>query len=346
MKENITFGRLFDSKRYEAALGAAQLSRDLGLLPAGDETEIGEKGVNLSGGQKARVALARCVYGFRVVGRGADEVDKQSTSIALLDDPLGALDASTALKIFDALFGSNAQDSECTSSGVLRSGASVLVTHATHFLPRPEVTRILVLKSKDSNESQGESKSADTGRSGRGNVIFNGTWNELIAAAQAEDKSNGNATPLSDLIASAVAPHGENDDEAEDVDTKKEDSVKSVKPLGSSKHGSLIKVEQVIVFFRQKIYEFNCDNSIAQLHIPCLIFNSVKKGSRLRRLGFGGSVQREVFLSWRFRSPFSSSTVPRMPSRKCTWPSGLKRYTKKSMFSASRCQHKMRAVLP
>jgi len=252
VKENITFGRPFESTRYDAALAAAQLSRDLDLLPAGDETEIGEKGVNLSGGQKARVALARCVYGFRGVGGGVHEVGKQATSVALLDDPLGALDASTALKIFDALFGSNAQTSDCASSGVLRSGASVLVTHATHFLPRPEVTQILVLKSKESHENQGESKSADMSRSGKGSVIFNGTWSELVAAANAEDKSNGSATPLSDLIASAVAPHGENDDETEDVETKKDESTKSLKPLGSSKHGSLIKVEQVIVLLAKE----------------------------------------------------------------------------------------------
>ena len=63
-----------------------ELTRDLEILPAGDMTEIGEKGINLSGGQKARVSLARAVY-----------ADKE---IILMDDPISALDANVKKKIF------------------------------------------------------------------------------------------------------------------------------------------------------------------------------------------------------------------------------------------------------
>jgi ABC-type bacteriocin/lantibiotic exporter with double-glycine peptidase domain len=63
-----------------------ELSRDLEILPNGDLTEIGEKGINLSGGQKARIGLARAVYS-----------DK---SIILMDDPISALDANVKKKIF------------------------------------------------------------------------------------------------------------------------------------------------------------------------------------------------------------------------------------------------------
>ena len=63
-----------------------ELTRDLEILPAGDQTEIGEKGINLSGGQKARVSLARAVY-----------ADKQ---LILMDDPISALDANVKKSIF------------------------------------------------------------------------------------------------------------------------------------------------------------------------------------------------------------------------------------------------------
>tara|TARA_B110000285_G_C15059384_1_gene581469 strand:+ start:892 stop:1098 length:207 start_codon:yes stop_codon:yes gene_type:complete len=63
-----------------------ELSRDLEILPSGDQTEIGEKGINLSGGQKARVSLARAVYAEK--------------DIILMDDPISALDANVKKKIF------------------------------------------------------------------------------------------------------------------------------------------------------------------------------------------------------------------------------------------------------
>ncbi|XP_070617590.1 multidrug resistance-associated protein 1-like [Erythrolamprus reginae] len=74
LRENILFGRQLDGRLYRRVVEACALLPDLELLPSGDQTEIGEKGVNLSGGQKQRVSLARAVY--------AD------TDIYLLDDPL------------------------------------------------------------------------------------------------------------------------------------------------------------------------------------------------------------------------------------------------------------------
>ena len=87
VRNNILFGLPFDAARYEACIAASQLTRDLSLLPAGDATEIGEKGINLSGGQKQRLSIARAVY--------AD------ADIVLLDDPLSALDAHVAKAVFD-----------------------------------------------------------------------------------------------------------------------------------------------------------------------------------------------------------------------------------------------------
>lgn len=64
-KENILFGEKFDAKRYYHTITICNLKEDLNVLPGGDDTEIGERGVNLSGGQKQRVALARAYYANR-----------------------------------------------------------------------------------------------------------------------------------------------------------------------------------------------------------------------------------------------------------------------------------------
>ena len=95
------------------------MERDLDILPAGDQTEIGEKGINLSGGQKARISLARAVY--------AD------TDIIMMDDPISALDANVRKKIFKHVF-----------QGMLKDKTRILVTHAIDFLHLTD--RIVVLK--------------------------------------------------------------------------------------------------------------------------------------------------------------------------------------------------------
>uniref|UniRef100_A0A7S2IV57 ATP-dependent transporter ycf16 n=1 Tax=Haptolina brevifila TaxID=156173 RepID=A0A7S2IV57_9EUKA len=106
LRDNIVFGAPFDSTRYEAVLDACALRDDLKLLPAGDATEIGEKGINLSGGQQQRVNLARACY--------AD------SDIVILDDVLSAVDAHVGAHLFD----------QCIL-GLLSGRTRVLVTHST-----------------------------------------------------------------------------------------------------------------------------------------------------------------------------------------------------------------------
>lgn len=77
--------------RYARVVSACALDHDIEALPAGDATEIGERGINLSGGQKARLALARAAYSRPV--------------IALLDDPLSAVDPKVAKTLFSECIG-------------------------------------------------------------------------------------------------------------------------------------------------------------------------------------------------------------------------------------------------
>lgn len=102
---SILFGLPLDYARYTATLEACSLLSDLDILEDGDQTEIGEKGVNLSGGQKARVSLARAVY--------------SRASYLFLDDVLSAVDAHTAAHLFD----------KCLCGPLLRGRTVVLVSH-------------------------------------------------------------------------------------------------------------------------------------------------------------------------------------------------------------------------
>ena len=87
IRENILFGASFDAKRYQETLQRSSLMKDLELFPNGDLTEIGERGVNLSGGQNQRIQLACALY--------------QNADIYLLDDPFSAVDAQTATHLFN-----------------------------------------------------------------------------------------------------------------------------------------------------------------------------------------------------------------------------------------------------
>nr|XP_025966921.1 canalicular multispecific organic anion transporter 1 [Dromaius novaehollandiae] len=120
LKDNILFGSELDEARYQQVIKACALLPDLELLPAGDQTEIGEKGINLSGGQKQRVSLARAVY--------------SNADIYLLDDPLSAVDAHVGKYLFDHVLG---------PKGLLQKKTRILVTHSISFLP--QVDNIVVL---------------------------------------------------------------------------------------------------------------------------------------------------------------------------------------------------------
>lgn len=86
IEENILFGQKMDRSRYKETLRSCSLERDMEIMEHGDQTEIGERGLNLSGGQKQRIQLARAVY--------------QDCDVYLLDDIFSAVDAHTGTAIF------------------------------------------------------------------------------------------------------------------------------------------------------------------------------------------------------------------------------------------------------
>lgn len=108
IRDNILFGKPFEEERYWAVISQACLETDLELLPHGDAEMIGEKGINLSGGQKARINIARAIY--------------HQADITVFDDPLAAVDPGIAAALFESM----------------RSlpGTRILVTHAIHHVSK------------------------------------------------------------------------------------------------------------------------------------------------------------------------------------------------------------------
>ena len=165
VKNNILFGHApaaatdgespVDEARYRLALEVCSLSHDLQLLTHGDRTEIGEKGITLSGGQKARVALARAVY--------------HDADVYLLDDPLAAVDAHVGKHLFnkciidELLLGKSKEkqkhgdrdslDGDTGAAQPRRNASVILVTNALQYLSHPMVDRILVLGDGREEES-------------------------------------------------------------------------------------------------------------------------------------------------------------------------------------------------
>uniref|UniRef100_A0A8B9GLW2 ATP binding cassette subfamily C member 9 n=1 Tax=Astyanax mexicanus TaxID=7994 RepID=A0A8B9GLW2_ASTMX len=111
VEDNITFGSPFSKQRYKAVIDACSLQPDIDLLPFGDQTEIGERGINLSGGQRQRICVARALY--------------QNTNIVFLDDPFSALDIHLSDHLMQEGILKFLQDDKRTV---------VLVTHKLQYL--------------------------------------------------------------------------------------------------------------------------------------------------------------------------------------------------------------------
>ncbi|KAI0244261.1 Multidrug resistance-associated protein 5 [Massospora cicadina] len=120
LRDNVVFGSKFDLDKYRRVVKACALFRDFKALTQGDRTEIGERGYNLTLGQRHRVSIARAVY--------------NDADVVLMDDPLSSMDPRVGKHLFR----------ECIQ-GLLKDKAVVFVTNQLHFLPHCD--HIFVMKS-------------------------------------------------------------------------------------------------------------------------------------------------------------------------------------------------------
>lgn len=134
VRENILCGKEFSASRYQTVVCASALIPDLLAMPFGDNTEIGENGVNLSGGQKARISLAR--MGYR----------SEDYDLVLLDDPFAALDAHVGNLIFEQFI----------LSGFLKDKTRIIALNS-HMHLLKDFDRIIVLGVSSDSEEGAES---------------------------------------------------------------------------------------------------------------------------------------------------------------------------------------------
>lgn len=120
VQHNITFGESYDEGKFSRVIEACSLAPDLRQLANGAGTIIGERGINLSGGQKARISLARAAY--------------SGASVYLLDDPLSAVDAHVAAQLVKNCLG---------SQGYLSKQTRILVSHQTQFASEADTVLIM-----------------------------------------------------------------------------------------------------------------------------------------------------------------------------------------------------------
>lgn len=111
VRDNVLFGKDYNRRWYDEVVDACALTADLDMLPHGDLTEIGERGITVSGGQKQRLNIARAIY--------------FNSDIVLMDDPLSAVDAHVGRHIFDHAI-----------CGLLKDKCRILATHQLHVLNR------------------------------------------------------------------------------------------------------------------------------------------------------------------------------------------------------------------
>ncbi|XP_033646525.1 ATP-binding cassette sub-family C member 9-like [Asterias rubens] len=116
LKDNIVFDNVYNNARYKTVIASCSLQPDIDILPGGDQTEIGEKGINLSGGQKQRVSVGRAMYSYN--------------DVVILDDPLSALDMHVGAHLFkEGIEGFLMRKSKRTV---------VLVTHQTQYAEKAD----------------------------------------------------------------------------------------------------------------------------------------------------------------------------------------------------------------
>ncbi|KAG6371568.1 ABC transporter type 1, transmembrane domain-containing protein [Boletus reticuloceps] len=168
IRDNILFHSEFDEERYTSVLLQCALKPDLALMEHGDLTEVGERGVTLSGGQKARITLARAIY--------------SSAQVLLLDDVFAALDVQTSQWIVDHCF-----------RGKLVKGRTIIMTTHNISLVKDIARYVVILDNEGQVQSHGRLKPGD----GRDTKI---TGTDQIRKLEVDGSSSDNTSPLGNII--------------------------------------------------------------------------------------------------------------------------------------------------
>lgn len=168
LKENVLFGKSYSEHFYYQCLAASELTSDIAILPSGDQTEIGEKGINLSGGQKQRVSCARAMY--------------QNADVYLLDAPLSAVDAHVGNAMFHNLIMEG-----------LKGKTRILVCHQLHVLPF--VDQVIVINNGKIVEQGKYTELMELGGELEKLVRTHGTKSEENAENETENKPEASEAP-------------------------------------------------------------------------------------------------------------------------------------------------------
>jgi len=174
LRDNILFGLPMDDEKYHKVLRACQLEHDLDLMDDGDLTEIGERGINLSGGQKARVSVARAAY--------------SDAATIILDDPLSALDPEVGKLVFN----------ECIF-GLMAGKTRLLVTNQVNFLNSCD-TVIALKKGAIIDKGPFDELMAKEGGEVRRLVMSSGNSSKSTRAVQAKDNADTDDTVKKPLV--------------------------------------------------------------------------------------------------------------------------------------------------
>jgi ATP-binding cassette, subfamily C (CFTR/MRP), member 1 len=200
VKENIVFGHRYDPEFYEKTVKACALEEDFSSLPDQDETQVGEKGISLSGGQKARLTLARAVYA--------------RTDIYLFDDILSAVDQHVGRHLIENVLGPN---------GLLSGKTRILATNSIPVLM--EADRVTLLRDGKVIEEGSYDKV----------MASNGEIATLVRTSN-NDQDTG-SQPQSIATSSDVSsdtPEDEEDDEDEEEKKEAKEKLTKLQPLKST----------------------------------------------------------------------------------------------------------------
>nr|XP_036584697.1 ABC metal ion transporter [Colletotrichum truncatum]KAF6794347.1 ABC metal ion transporter [Colletotrichum truncatum] len=206
VKENIVFGYRFDPDFYEKTVKACALIDDFAQLPDGDETVVGERGISLSGGQKARVALARAVYA--------------RADIYLFDDVLSAVDSHVGRHIIENVLGPR---------GLLSTKTRILATNAIAVLT--EASYITMLRDGEIAE-RGTYKQL---------VAMKGMVNDLIKTAGQESGSSSSASSSSSSSETSTVIEAEGSSQEKNELEEAQERLPEMEPI---KTGAAMKNKQ------------------------------------------------------------------------------------------------------